>query len=162
MDNSSTTLVLNKLQPPEYQDQVNEQMKRIRALVKNKNGSRKNHKKLSTIMKHALDIIYDCDPDLEPELHGLTYREVIILRVMDKAARDGDLGAFDRIIDRLEGKAVQKSESTETKMNYLEYIMEVERKERQDDAGIADLYEEPHPLPVAERASILQPTRSEN
>lgn len=156
---------LIRYEQPEYALQVKEQLMRLRKLRDGKKGQAKGQKQLSTLMKHALDIIYVTDPTLEPELYGLTYREVIILRVLDRAARTGDLGAFDRIIDRLEGKPVQKQESQNTEMNYLEYLMEIDRKEKEETNEIEDLYESPDgedASAVPERSPVLRTPCSEN
>lgn len=177
MVTKALTLDLVRYEKPEYAEQVRQQMLRIRKIKElrdNKPGAPTGQKKLSTIMKHALDIVYETDPDLEPELYGLTYREVIILRILDRAARHGDLQAFDRIIDRLEGKPVNKSEAQTTNMNYLEFLMEIGRKDREEYGEelqkIGDLYDEEttghesvsDSPAVTERASVLQPPRSQN
>ena len=115
----SPSLAFIRYEKPEYAKQIRNQMKRARAVVR-KTGKR--NKKYSTILKAALSLVYNTDPDLEPELHGLNYMEVIIMRVVERAARTGDVTQFEKLMDRLEGKPAQKIESTKVELPYHEFL----------------------------------------
>lgn len=84
---------------------------------------------LSEVIQAALNLIYEHDPIAEPEFEGLTNREVMVLRLVKQATKYGDMKAFDRVADRLEGKPRQIQETFKSDKTYLEYLQELADEE---------------------------------
>ncbi len=79
---------------------------------------------LREVVQAALNLMYE--PRLgEDDFAGLTNREVMVLRLVKKATQEGDMKAFDRVADRLEGKPHQIQTTLNSDKSYLEYIQEI-------------------------------------
>lgn len=83
---------------------------------------------LRKVIEAALNLIYEHGPG-EEEFEGLTNREVLVLRLVKKATKEGDMKAFDRVADRLEGKPLQIQETFKSDKTYLGYLQELANEE---------------------------------
>lgn len=107
------------------------------------------NRSLSEVIQAALNLIYEHDPDCEAEFAGLTNREVMVLRLIKQATKQGDLKAFDRVADRMEGKPRQIQETFKSNKSYLEYLKELAEIENGNrPAVIADTRKADKQLPV--------------
>lgn len=79
----------------------------------------------------AISLLYNDPLGLEPEFHGLTNAEVMMIRVARRAAA-GDFSATDMILDRVLGKPKQSSENVNVKVTYEDFLREQAAKEAQD------------------------------
>ena len=75
----------------------------------------------------VLDLPYNADPLLEPELVGLTNAQVMVFRMVQKAA-NGSSDAFDRIMDRLVGKPVSTSKNLNVQTSYEDFLKTIATK----------------------------------
>lgn len=89
---------------------------------------------LGGMVEVALDLPYPADPALEPDLVGLTYAQVAVLKQV-KAAALGDGFAFDRVFDRTVGKPVAKKVSVKANIKYTDFLDGIKQE---IDADITD------------------------
>lgn len=61
-------------------------------------------------------VVDPLDPDFA-KYDGLTIAEVLVRKQLEKAARSGDTGEIEVVMDRLIGKALSKSESVNVNLN---------------------------------------------
>lgn len=83
---------------------------------------------LGGMVEAALDLPYPADPALEPDLVGLTYAQVAVLKQV-KMASMGDGFAFDRVFDRTVGKPVAKKVSVKATMKYTDFLDGIKKSE---------------------------------
>lgn len=78
---------------------------------------------------------YPACPILEPDLVGLTYGQVAIVKQVQMAA-GGDPGAFDRILDRMIGRPLQVNHNVNANKSYKDFCIEVAKEEGILDADV--------------------------
>ncbi len=91
----------------------------------NPRGKRKGSKHLSTILRELLQVKIKAEDFIKGRCIKQPIGKIIILELI-KRAMEGDLKAIGMILDRLEGKVVQKTEITgvEDEMLHIKEITE--------------------------------------
>lgn len=75
----------------------------------NPDGKKKGTRNLSTILKEYLELEVEIENE-KGEKVKVENQDLIIAQLIRKAAKDGDLKAIEQILDRMEGKPIQKQE----------------------------------------------------
>lgn len=97
------------------------------------------------LARHHIQAIYfvaaaqpfACDDPLDPDFaryDGMTCAEVMVRKQVEGAARSGDTDEIERVMDRLIGKPLAKSESTHVHATYEEALRAISEKARPVDA----------------------------
>ncbi len=84
--------------------------------VRSPNGRPKGAKSVKTILNEFLEIKKKVRMPFSLEEKRLTYKQIIIMRLIGKAL-DGDLNAIREIIDRIEGQSEQNLNLNEVVIN---------------------------------------------
>lgn len=79
-------------------------------------------------LKSLWNMPYPADPVLEPELAGMTYGQVALMRQIIAAA-NGVGEAVDRVMDRLIGRPAQINTNLNVGASYKDFLDEVARAE---------------------------------
>lgn len=95
--------------------------------------------KLMETMKACLDLPYDGD---DPSLQGLTMAEAMVIQETRKAAH-GDSDAYNRILDRIVGPPVQKTQSVNFSGDLSEFLDKVSDQTRE---VVIDIKAEPQDM----------------
>lgn len=93
--------------------------------VRNPKGRPKGSKNVKTILKKFLD-----KPDTEDP--NLSVMEATLLKLIGKA-RKGDLAALNMLMDRTEGKPVQKNMNANVDLSYEDYLETLNKGEDDDE-----------------------------
>ena len=72
-------------------------------------GRPKGAQSLSHVLRKFLECKTTYDDPSTGDQTLVTYKELVALRLIEKAVNESDLGAIREILDRLEGKAVQSN-----------------------------------------------------
>lgn len=93
-----------------------------------------NRKSARQLIVALMEMPYEETLSMEPELAGLTYQEVMIVRQIKEAARKGgDISAFKYLMDRVYGKPTNFSDNTTRDETLAELLDRLD--EEDDDNG---------------------------
>lgn len=67
----------------------------------------------------------------DPMYQGATYAEVMQMKLVKKAAENGDMSAIKEVLDRTLGKPKQAIESVSMRMSYAEFLEQSAKEEAQ-------------------------------
>ena len=81
----------------------------------NPSGKKKGCKNIETILRELMQVKMSEENPLTGKMETVSAGTLMYAQLMAKAAKEGDLAAIDKIMDRLEGKAVAKTEDVTEK-----------------------------------------------
>ncbi len=87
----------------------------------NPRGKPKGSRDIKTILTELLQTEVAEENPLTGEMTILQAGELMYTQLVAKAAKDGDLQAIDKVMDRLEGKAVAKTEDV-TERSFMDNL----------------------------------------
>lgn len=92
----------------------------------NPKGRPKGAKSIETILRELMEVKMSEENPMTGKTETVPAGTLMYAQLMAKAAKDGDLNAIDKIMDRLEGKAVAKTADV-TEKSFMENLEEAKK-----------------------------------
>ena len=108
-DNRDTTGIVGPGRPP-----IDTQFKEGQS--GNPAGRPRGSRNIKTILRELLDLTEEARNPITGETHEVTQLDIMLAKLVTMA-KHGDLAAFDRVADRLEGRPDQKTKSENVNTN---------------------------------------------
>lgn len=93
--------------------------------------------KIIPLLEIAASLPYQDPLNMEPEFDGLSCMEVMLRKLTQKAA-SGDVDSIKDVVDRLAGKATQRTESVKMNMSMDEWLEHMESDDTSNSTPTSD------------------------